>query len=36
MSGCLARDEEIPRAKTCAEFDWAMNDDRLKNCALWS
>jgi hypothetical protein len=36
VSGRLVQDEEIPRSKTCGEFDWVMNDDRLKNCGSWS
>ena len=36
MSDRPEQDEEIPRSKTCGEFDWVMNDDRVENCASWS
>ena len=36
VSGRFVQGAEIPRSKTCGEFDWVMNDDRLKNSASWS
>jgi hypothetical protein len=36
VSGRLEQDEEIPHSKTCGEFDWVTNDDRLKNCISWT